>query len=101
MYRQQRDRTISENLKPIKSVNSPYNGGIIAPPTIPVHNNPDPFGFKLPKPLSDNVNIVGNIIELKSPMAKILHIDINPFEIADRKIKKIAISAKKLSTLPA
>ena len=64
MYKQQRDRTIRENLKPIKSVNSPYSGGMIAPPTMPVHSNPDPFGFKLPKPLSDNVNIVGNIIEL-------------------------------------
>ena len=101
MYKQQRDRTIRENLKPIKSVNKPYSGGIIAPPTMPVHSNPEPFGFKLPKPLSDNVNIVGNIIELNSPMAKILHIDINPFEFADRKIRKIAIKAKKLSTLPA
>ena len=63
-------------------------------------SNPEPFGFKLPKPLSDNVNIVGNIIELNSPMAKILHIDINPFEIADRKIRKNSDQSKEAKYSP-
>ena len=74
---------------------------MIAPPTIPVHNSPDPFGFKLPKPLRDNVKIVGNIIELNNPTANMLHIDIKPFENADKRIRSIAAKAKALKTIPA
>ena len=57
MYVQQ---TIIKNkavLKPILSVKNPYNGGINAPPTIAVHNNPDAFGFNSPKPLIAKVKI--------------------------------------------
>ena len=74
---------------------------MIAPPTIPVHKSPEPFGFKSPNPFKDSVKIVGNIIELNNPTAKILHIDNNPFEIAEISIIIIAEMEKMLRTLPA
>jgi len=77
-------------LKPILSVNKPYNGGIIAPPTIAVHNNPDAFGFNSPKPSIAKVKIVGNIIELNKPTARMLHIDIKPVVLIEIRIKVIA-----------
>ena len=73
----------------------------MAPPTIPVHNSPDPFGFRSPNPFKDSVKIVGNIIELNNPTAKILHIDNNPFEMAEISIITIADMAKMLRTFPA
>ena len=57
----------------------PKNGGISAPPTMAVHNKPDAFGFKSPIPSMANVNMVGNIMELNNPTAKMLHILTKPF----------------------
>ena len=74
--------------------------GIIAPPTIAVHSNPDPFGFNLPIPLIDKVKIVGNIIELNKPTAKMLHILINPAVLTDVRINMIDIEAKIPSIFP-
>lgn len=44
---------------------------MMAPPTIIVHSIPDACGFKSSKPSKDKLNMVGNIIELKRPTARI------------------------------
>ena len=88
------------NLNPIKSIKFPHINGIIAPPTIAMHNKPDPLGFNSPIPLIANVNIVGNIIELNKPTDKILHIDSNPVELIEIIISNIAMEAKMLKTFP-
>ena len=82
-------------LNPIQSVASPYNGGIIAPPTINEQSSPDAWGFMSPNPLIAVVNIVGNIIELNSPTNKIDHIDNNPVLDIDITIIVIAPNAKR------
>ena len=65
-------------LNPATSEKYPNNGGMIAPPTIAVHNKPEAFGFSGPRPSIANVKMVGNIIELNNPTASILHIAIMP-----------------------
>lgn len=87
------------DLNPTKSVNKPYKGGIMAPPTIAVHNNPEPFGFKSPIPSIAKVKMVGNIIELNNPTHKILHIENNPVVLIDNKISAMANVAKMPKTL--
>lgn len=87
-------------MKPTKSVKNPYTGGMMAPPTIAVHNKPEAFGFNSPKPSIEIVNMVGNIIELNKPTAKILHILISPVVLIDIKINRIAQVAKMPNTFP-
>ena len=91
---------INAILKPKLSVNFPYKGGIIAPPTIAVHNKPDPFGFNSPIPSMAKVNIVGNIIELNNPTARMLHMLNNPDVLIDIIMSEMASVAKIPSTLP-
>lgn len=86
-------------LKPAKSVTNPKSGGTIAPPTIIVHNIPDPCGLRLSNPSIDRVKIVGNMIELKRPTIRIDHIEINPLEKMEIKIKAMAPMAKEAKTL--
>ena len=81
------------------SVRSPYNGGIKAPPTIAVHNNPETCGFRSPIPSMVNVKIVGNMIELNNPTVRIDHIDINPYVFIEIRIIPMASMAKILNTL--
>ena len=50
----------------------------MAPPTIIVHRIPDAWGFKSSKPVKDKLKIVGNIIELKRPTARIETIETMP-----------------------
>ena len=88
------------NLNPIKSIKFPQINGIIAPPTMAIHNKPDPFGFNSPIPLIANVKIVGNIIELNKPTARILHMDSNPVVLIEIIISKMATEAKMLKTFP-
>ena len=58
-------------------------------------------GDTAPNPFKDSVKIVGNIIELNNPTARILHIDSSPLEIADKIIIIVANIAKMLRTFPA
>lgn len=60
-------------LNPATSEKYPNNGGIIAPPTIAVHNKPEAFGFRGPRPSIANVKMVGNIMELNNPAPTIDH----------------------------
>ena len=71
---------------------------MMAPPTIAIHNNPEACAFKSPKPSKLSVKIVGNIMELNNPTAKIVHIEINPTVFIEIKIMIIAIVAKMLNT---
>ncbi len=68
---------INAVLNPKRSIKLPKAKGIIAPPTIAMHNKPEACAFKSPKPSKDNVKIVGNMIELNNPTAKIDHIESN------------------------
>ena len=72
----------------------------MAPPTIAIHKSPEPLGFNSPIPSIAKVNMVGNIIELNKPTARILHIDINPVVLIEIRINKMAIEAKMLNTFP-
>lgn len=87
-------------LNPEASINAPHIKGIIAPPTIAVHSKPEPFGFNEPIPSKANVKIVGNMIELNRPTARILHIEISPVVLIEIKISEIASKAKIPKTFP-
>lgn len=87
-------------LNPATSEKYPNNGGMIAPPTIAVHNKPEAFGFSGPRPSIANVKMVGNIIELNNPTASILHIAIMPWEAIEVKTNTDANEAKRASTYP-
>ena len=56
------------------SANNPCRTGIIAPPTIAVQSIPDACPVCFPSPSIARVKIVGNIIELNNPTARMLHI---------------------------
>ena len=87
-------------LKPKPSIKLPKANGIIAPPTIAIHNKPEACAFKSPKPSKLKVKIVGNIIELNNPTANIDHIETNPVVLIEIKIIAIANEAKMLNTFP-
>ncbi len=86
-----------ESSKPIWSAKKPCTTGTIAPPTIAVQITPDAMPVNLPKPLVASEKMVGNIIELKKPMAISAHIDTAP------PLAKIAmvISATAIKALKA
>ena len=86
-------------LKPSASINEPNIKGIIAPPTIAMHNNPDACALRSPRPSKLNVKIVGNMMELNNPTAKIDHIEIKPVVAIEIKIMLTANDAKILNTL--
>lgn len=50
----------------------------MAPPTIIVHRIPDAWGFKSSNPSKDKLKIVGNIMELNKPTARIEIMDTMP-----------------------
>lgn len=91
---------INAVLNPKPSIKLPKTKGIIAPPTIAIHNKPDACAFKSPKPSKLNVKIVGNIIELNNPTANIDHIESNPVVLIEIKIIAIAKEAKIANTFP-
>lgn len=70
----------------------------MAPPTIAIHNNPEACAFKSPKPSKLNVKIVGNMMELNNPTAKIDHIEINPFVLMDIKIIEIDLKTEAIKS---
>lgn len=86
-------------LNPSASIKEPKIKGMIAPPTIAMHNNPDACALRSPKPSKLSVKIVGNIIELNNPTAKIDHIEIKPVVAIDIRIIPTANDAKMLRTL--
>ena len=91
---------IKAALKPIISVKYPYKGGISAPPTIAVHNKPDALGFNSPIPSIAKVKIVGNMMELNKPTAKILHILSKPVVLIDIRINVMASVENIPNTFP-
>ena len=69
----------------------------MAPPTIAKHKIPEPWLVCLPNPLIAKLKIVGNIIELKSPTAKMDHIETKPVVDMEMMIKVMANIAKRLN----
>lgn len=80
------------------SVKKPITGGIIAPPKIIVHKIPEACGRKSDNPSEAKVKMVGNIIELNKPTAKILHIESNPSVFIEIRISRIAINENAINT---
>ena len=70
--------TIKAIFHPFISAIKAKNGGINAPPEMQVQSKPEAFGLKSPKPSIAIVKIVGNMIELNSPIASAVHILSNP-----------------------
>ena len=89
---------IKATLKLASTERYPNNNGTNAPPTIAVHSNPEPCGFKSPKPSIAKLKIVGNIIELNSPTANTAHNAIKPDVDIEITISKIAATENKLNT---
>lgn len=73
---------------------------MIAPPTIAVHNSPEAFGFNEPMPSMASVKIVGNIMELNKPTAKMLHMLTKPVVLMEININTMAVVAKMPNTFP-
>ncbi|NQX82752.1 MAG: hypothetical protein HRT66_12295 [Flavobacteriaceae bacterium] len=65
-----------------------------------VYNNPDAFGLRKPIPSIAKMKIVGNIIELNKPTAKILHILTKPVVLIDINIRVVVKKAKIPSAFP-
>ena len=65
-----------------------------------IHSKPEACAFKSPKPSSDKVNIVGNIMELNNPTAKIDHMDSSPVVLIEIRIMAMAKKAKIPKTFP-
>ena len=84
---------------PEASISAPTINGIIAPPTMAVHNNPEPFAFNFPEPFIAKVKIVGNITELNNPTSNMDHMAINPEELIEITNSEMATTENKLNTL--
>ena len=57
---------------PIRSAKTPCNSGMMAPPTIAATRTPEPASVSGPRPSIDKVKMLGNITELKNPIARML-----------------------------
>ena len=71
----------------------------MAPPTIIVHKIPEACGFKSSKPSIAKVKMVGNMIELNNPTARIDHIATKPLVVIDVMISTKAAIANRIKTL--
>src|SRR6185436_18870638 len=58
----------------MRSAIAPWITGIIAPPTIAIFIRPDPLPVSGPSSATPRVKMLGNMMELKSPTAIMLHI---------------------------
>ena len=74
---------MSASFRPHKSAALPVTSGTMAPPTIAMQMIPDPSAARLPKPSLASVKIVGNMMELNSPMASSDHPETRPVVFAE------------------
>ncbi len=84
---------------PIRSANSPWRTGSMAPPTIAAHKIPEPCPVCFPKPFTASEKIVGNMMELNRPTERIVHMTKEPLPIIVIKTKTAAVTALNVSTL--
>lgn len=94
--------TGNKNAKPNPPVTSrinPTKGGINAPPTMAVHNTPDPSGLCSPNSSSDMLKMVGNITELQKPTSKIATMATKPLVTIDVSARRTAPPPKKAKTM--
>ena len=69
------------------------------PPTIIVQRIAEACVFISPSPSLLNAKIVGNIIELNSPMNNKLHIDNSPSALIEMRMSRMTIDEESISTL--
>ena len=82
------------------SAKKPCKTGIIAPPTMAVQSIPDPCPVCFPNPAIARVKIVGNIMELNNPTAKMLHIAKCPLVSIEITTSDAALTASIAKVLP-
>ena len=69
-------------------------GGMNAPPTMAVHNTPDPCGLPSPRSSMANVKMVGNMMLLQTPTA-------NTDNNAETPDKEMDVTIKSMANKPA
>src|ERR1700738_4307719 len=71
---------------------------MIAPPTMEATSKPDPLPVSGPKPCKPRVKMLGNMIELNRPIARILHMakcpEVNMEVITNRQANDAQIASK-------
>src|SRR5215472_15891823 len=68
----------------MRSAITPWINGTIAPPTIAIFRMPDALPVKGPSSATPRLKIVGNMMELKNPTARMLHMAKCPCVSIDR-----------------
>src|SRR5580704_9417305 len=82
------------------SATCPVNGGITAPPTIATAMMPEADAERAPRPSDASEKMVGNMIELQSPIARRDHPDIAPIVCEETNSRVMTPAAATASTLP-
>src|SRR6185369_6721698 len=85
---------------PVRSAVRPSKSGTMAPPTIAVAMMPEPSAARAPSPSLASEKIVGNMIELQSPIASSDQPDTAPVEDAEIASNASTAAATHASTLP-
>src|ERR1700686_4183920 len=85
---------------PHTSAALPATSGTMAPPTMATQMTPEPSAARLPKPSLARVNMVGNMMELNSPMASSDHPETVPTVLADTVNRMMTVAAAQANTLP-
>src|SRR6266404_2370766 len=78
----------------------PVTSGTTAPPTMATQMTPEPSAARLPKPSLARVNMVGNMMELNSPIASNDQPETMPTVFADTVSKMMTVAAAQANTLP-
>ena len=73
--------------------------GIMAPPTIAVLSSPEASPVNGPNPSMPNVKMVGNMMELKKPIARMLIMATWPVVAIEMQTSKAAMKAFAVSTI--
>ncbi|MNR48115.1 hypothetical protein D3C85_1673090 [compost metagenome] len=92
--------TTSEKERLVMSAVKPVSGGTMAPPTMAQQISPEPSAAREPRPSDARAKIVGNMTELKRPMARIAQPAVEPLELAATVIRAITTAAAAARILP-
>src|SRR5580658_2862499 len=84
----------------IQSTATPVSLGTTAPPTIATQMMPEPSAARGPSPSLASEKIVGNMIELKSPIANSDHPEAGPEASVENTSSNTFIAPAQASTLP-
>src|SRR6185312_13191537 len=92
--------TIMAAFNPMTSAAAPVITGTMAPPTMATQSTPEPSAVRGPSPSDASAKMVGNMMELNSPMESSDQPDIMPAVFADTSSSNTTMAALKASTLP-